>query len=70
MSTTWAEWESHQLKRVCRLAIWEGALFTQTRKLALVIGNSNYAANLALENPVNDAVAIGRALEALRYRSP
>jgi uncharacterized caspase-like protein len=35
--------------------------------LALVIGNSNYAANLALENPINDAVAIGRALEALRY---
>ena len=38
----------------------------ETKKLALVIGNADYAAN-PLENPVNDARLIGKTLDSLGF---
>ncbi|MCD6272408.1 MAG: SUMF1/EgtB/PvdO family nonheme iron enzyme [Deltaproteobacteria bacterium] len=39
----------------------------QDRRIALVIGNAKYPAGASLENPVNDARAIKKALENLNF---
>jgi len=43
------------------------SLSAQERRLALLIGNSNYAHGGSLDNPVNDVRAIKKALEALGF---
>jgi len=43
------------------------SLSAQERRLALLIGNSNYTHGGSLDNPVNDVRAIKRALEALGF---
>ena len=39
---------------------------SQEKRLALVIGNSNYAEGY-LKNPINDAVLIAKALDSLGF---
>ena len=61
--------------RICTtiLTIILSLLFTTTiqanqeQRLALLIGNSNYAHGGSLDNPVNDVRAIKKALEALGF---
>ena len=42
-------------------------LSSSQKRLALVIGNANYAYGGSLKNPVNDAMSIGNALKKLEF---
>ena len=42
-------------------------LFSQDKRLALVIGNSNYDSLVDLKNPVNDAKLIAKTLDSLGF---
>ena len=43
------------------------AFAQQPKRVALVIGNSNYTSVLQLANPANDADLIGKTLKQLRF---
>ena len=70
-------WRSRMLCRPVGVAVVSAALFAfgtdaeaqvaDGRRMALVIGNSAYAHTAALRNPVNDAVAVGKALRGLGF---
>ena len=49
------------------LALVVGAQPALAKRVALVIGNSNYGGELALRNPANDARAVAQSLRSLQF---